>query len=124
VKSGFSLYLAGPMTGLPRWNFDAFAEACVKLRAAGWCVWCPAEQDEMLGFDPDTPPPLPPDFLEDALLRNALAMTQVHGVAVLGTTDQKSRSKGLAVELAIARYLDLPVLPANEWLASKQKGGL
>ncbi len=46
------LYLAGPMRGLPNFNFDSFAESRVKLRSLGWTVICPAERDEQLGFNP------------------------------------------------------------------------
>lgn len=37
------LYLAGPMTGLPEYNFPAFHRAAAAWRAAGWEVCNPAE---------------------------------------------------------------------------------
>lgn len=37
------IYIAGPMTGLPDWNFPAFHEAAAKWRAEGWEVENPAE---------------------------------------------------------------------------------
>lgn len=45
-----TIYVAGPMRGIPGFNFDAFARARVRLREAGWSVICPAERDETLGF--------------------------------------------------------------------------
>lgn len=37
------LYLAGPMTGLPDFNYPAFHAAAAAWRAAGWTVANPAE---------------------------------------------------------------------------------
>lgn len=48
-------YIAGPMTGHPRWNFDAFAAAAADLRAHGLTVISPHEMDLADGFDPDAP---------------------------------------------------------------------
>lgn len=40
------IYIAGPMTGLPEWNFPAFHAAAARLRARGWEVVNPAEEFE------------------------------------------------------------------------------
>ncbi len=42
------VYLAGPMRGLPLFNFPAFADAAAKLRAQGYDVFSPAERDEQV----------------------------------------------------------------------------
>lgn len=42
-------YISGPMTGLPNFNYDAFAEAASTLRSLGFSVVSPTE-----GFDHET----------------------------------------------------------------------
>ncbi len=39
------IYLAGPMTGLPDYNFPAFMKAAAYLRSQGAIVFNPAEND-------------------------------------------------------------------------------
>ena len=41
------LYIAGPMTHRPQFNFPAFAQAAADLRRAGYAVINPAEQDSV-----------------------------------------------------------------------------
>lgn len=49
------VYLSGPMTGYPRWNFDAFEDAARRLRGTGlFEVISPHEKDLDDGFDPTT----------------------------------------------------------------------
>lgn len=46
------LYLAGPMSGRPDYNFPAFREATARFRAAGWIVVSPVEVGEIFANDP------------------------------------------------------------------------
>ena|ERR1035437_5948303 len=38
------VYLAGPMRGIPKFNFPAFHKAAAKLRKQGYTVFSPAEK--------------------------------------------------------------------------------
>jgi hypothetical protein len=42
------IYIAGPMSGYPEFNFPAFFAAQKKLEAEGWKVWNPAAKEEDL----------------------------------------------------------------------------
>ena len=42
-KRSNRVYIAGPMTGLPNYNYDAVHKAAAEWRASGWEVLNPAE---------------------------------------------------------------------------------
>src|SRR5512138_2370208 len=46
ADSSLKVYLAGPMTGIPKFNFPAFHKAAAYLRSRGFFVFNPAEQTE------------------------------------------------------------------------------
>lgn len=45
VEKPYSVYLAGPMTNRPQFNFPLFFDAAKVLRELGWKVLSPAEKD-------------------------------------------------------------------------------
>lgn len=47
-----SIYIAGPMTGYPNFNFDKFYEVEEKLKAEGWIVYNPANKEDEDALDP------------------------------------------------------------------------
>ncbi|UDL14634.1 nucleoside deoxyribosyltransferase [Arthrobacter phage KeAlii] len=108
------LYLAGPMTGYPRWNFDAFERGASVLRSAGFVVVSPAETDLAEGFDPDAPPELfTREHLIAALRRDTELVLASDGVALL---DGWRQSKGALAERALARAAGIPARPLALWL--------
>lgn len=91
------IYIAGPMTGRPDFNYPAFHLAAEQLRAKGCTVENPAEND------------LPPGREWHEYLRNALTkMLTCDAVAVLHGWES---SKGAALEVHVARALGMPVKP-------------
>lgn len=94
------LYLAGPMSGLPDFNFPAFHAAAARLRAQGYVVINPAELD-----DGDT------SHSWDYYMRRDIPMLlTAQAVAVLPGWEQ---SRGATLEVTIARALGMPVLDAE-----------
>jgi hypothetical protein len=104
-----TVYLAGPMTGYPRWNFDAFDRYRDFLKSKGWMVISPADLDREIGFDPDTPH-VDADFQRAALVRDAEALHRCDAIALMPGWE---RSKGVAFELAAARFLGLREIDAT-----------
>lgn len=105
------VYLAGPMRGYPRFNFDAFAEARERLRSAGFEVLCPAENGLAMGFDPDAP--LDPQHLRDAFRWDVQAVLDADGLVLLPGWEQ---SEGASLEVHIATAIGLTAQPIDDVL--------
>jgi nucleoside 2-deoxyribosyltransferase len=104
-------YVAGPMTGLPRFNFDAFEEACDLLRAHGFHVTSPHEMDLANGFDPERDGAA---FDLNAALEEDIAAVAASDVVALlpGWED----SPGTMVEILIAEACGIPCVPLSDLL--------
>jgi hypothetical protein len=63
------VYIAGPMGGKPRYNFDAFLAAATSLRSLGVEVISPAEIALSDGFNPDSVEPVSADQYEKWMIR-------------------------------------------------------
>lgn len=93
------IYIAGPMTGLPEFNYPAFNTAAERLRGLGYEVENPAENPEphcgsWLGY------------MRMALRQLALC----DGVALLPGWQS---SRGARIEHQLATQLGLIVVPAS-----------
>jgi hypothetical protein len=87
------VYLAGPMRGIPLYNFPAFHAAARTLRTLGVTVLSPAEDDLADGFVPTpgmdvaTPTTFADNFTEDdwhdAMRRDLRTVLDVDAVVVL-----------------------------------------
>ena len=98
-----TLYVSGPMTGLPDFNRAAFHKAADDLRARGYDVVNPAEVD--LG---------PKATWEDYMRVHLATITSgdVHGLAMLPGW---RKSKGARLEGDVARAFGLPMRWCHDW---------
>jgi hypothetical protein len=104
------VYVAGPTTGLPDWNFLAFEEATWELREAGFSVTSPHERGEANGFDSTKDAELD---LRLALERDVEAVLEADGVALL---DGWEGSPSAVIESLAAQSKGAPALPIAEFL--------
>lgn len=98
-----TLYLAGPMTGLPCYNRPAFREAAAQLRGRGYTVLNPADHTLPAGKDTWA------NYMRVGLAQVLTA----DGVALLPGWSQ---SPGAQLEAHVAAGLGLPGHPWVDWL--------
>ena len=99
-------YVAGPMTGIPEHNYPAFRAAAAELRARGWSVVNPAEND----------PPCPDPTWDDWM---RISLDQVRAASLLALLPGWERSEGARLEVETARRLGIPALPLRDVLAGE-----
>ncbi|MEM9588988.1 MAG: DUF6378 domain-containing protein [Planctomycetota bacterium] len=100
-------YLAGPMRGYDRFNFDAFEQAAKELRYHGYQVLSPAEADLEMGFDPDDENALDGFSLDDAIIRDLEMILTAEAIVCL---PGHRKSRGATAERAIAAWRGIPML--------------
>jgi hypothetical protein len=106
------LYIAGPMSGYPDFNFPAFHAAEAVLLDQGYLVVNPARIDETDGWPAGAKHPedgsttIDDDSRRAFLRRDFLEMLRCDGLVLL---DGWSESVGANAELAVARMAGLPV---------------
>lgn len=111
VNGKKKIYIAGPMTGLPWYNFEAFNDAAKWLQEAGWHPLNPAEFDLRLDdFDPfsmeDASSVVSTDFLQRAMIRDVnLVMHEADAIALL---PRWATSTGAIAEYALAKWKHIP----------------
>lgn len=88
------IYIAGPMTGLPEYNYPEFNRVAAIFRERGYHVENPAENDKPTDVTPWD------DYLRDAITR----MLTCEVVVVLPGSE---KSRGAQLELYIAKRLGM-----------------
>lgn len=124
------LYIAGPMTGIPQFNFPTFDTAAEHLRSLGFEIQSPAELDdpetrEAALASPDGAPgsgAANDETWGDFLSRDVkLIADVVEGVAVLPGWET---SRGARLETFVARLCGKPVYEYQGLLASTEDAPL
>lgn len=101
-SKGFpNLYLCGPMSGLPDFNYPAFHLAAARLRALGYQVTNPAEN----GLPKDAP-------WTQHMRADIKALVECDGLALLPGHEH---SKGARVEIELALNLGITVGVIQMW---------
>lgn len=100
-------YLAGPMRGLPLFNFPAFDAAAQALRQTGRHVISPADLDRESGFDEHGN--ASPD-IRACIRRDVLAV--IDHCDTIALLPGWENSKGCAVEVALGKFLELKFIDA------------
>ncbi len=100
------VYIAGPMTGLPEYNYPAFYAAEEALTAAGHTVLNPARNGTIVGSN----------AWQQYMRLSIAQVLQAEGVALLpGWLD----SRGARLERRIAKALDLQIGPVERFLGGE-----
>lgn len=94
------VYVAGPMSGLPDFNYPAFHAAAARLRATGVHVENPAEN------------PVPECGSWEGYIR--LALAQLITCDAIALLPGWAGSRGARLELHIASELGMPVIHLDE----------
>jgi 1-acyl-sn-glycerol-3-phosphate acyltransferase len=101
------IYVAGPMTGLPEYNYPAFHHAADELKQAGYIVLNPADNEE-LNTSGQTQS-------WNWYIRHALRMLlDADGLALL---PEWENSRGAQLEVHLAHAIGMPARAVDDWLA-------
>lgn len=106
------LYIAGPMRGIPDFNFPAFDAARDRLNAAGHRGISPADSDRSLLKD--RPGAAAADLTpEECMQRDIELISMVDGIVLLEGWEYSS---GAITEIAFARFRNIPVFVEGPWM--------
>jgi nucleoside 2-deoxyribosyltransferase len=102
-----TVYLAGPMSGYSENNAPAFRRAAEDLRAEGFHVINPVELDDEIGSDHDSGSLSPREYA--AFLGRDIVRILEEDVDALVVLKDWEKSRGVALEVHVARELEKPV---------------
>lgn len=104
------IYIAGPMTGMPKKNFPAFMDAAKSMRKQGYKIVNPAELEDIQ--------PICTTW-EQCLRRDLIhILGKCYAIATLPGW---KNSRGALLETEVARQLDMQVHSVKYWLEKGDK---
>lgn len=106
MKDRPTVYLAGPMSGVIDYNFPLFHARTEVLRDMGFEVINPAELDLEAGFDP-TKDKITPEVQKAIVRRDCEAL--IDRADMLAVLPNYGNSKGTQAEIALAKWLRIPI---------------
>lgn len=108
------IYIAGPMTGLPNWNFPAFFEAETQLEVLGHQAVNPAHNDGATvqeALESAGSPEAPNNPWRWYMRRDLPQVLEVDALCVLPGWQ---KSKGASLEVHVAKAIGLPIYVLKE----------
>lgn len=106
-----TLYIAGPMTGLPENNYPAFHAAAAVLKEAGYKILNPVDNAKLK--------PVGPVDWSWWMRRSLEQIAVADGIAVL---PRWQNSKGATLEVDLALQLGMQVATVDGWIARAPEG--
>ncbi len=97
------LYLSGPMSGIPEFNFPEFEAATKMLRVQGHHVCSPVEMDREDGISPE-------NAVWGTLLARDVKTIANGGIEAICVLPGWANSKGARLEVTLGLLLDLPII--------------
>ena len=113
------IYVAGPMRNYPHFNYEQFNQVTMFLRNLGYIVFSPAEYDvnyrglDLMTMNDQSPVPT----LASCMV---VDLAEVCSSDIVATLDGWERSQGAKLEVLVAQYLKIPVVPAAELINLKR----
>lgn len=106
------VYLAGPMRGIPEFNFPAFHDWATYLRARGYEVFSPAEKGCEIEVTND------PDLQNSLAFRRKVFLLDTTYICehadIIALMPGWERSSGARAEYALAKAIGLEILPLGD----------
>jgi Domain of unknown function (DUF4406) len=105
-----TIYISGPITGIPRGNREAFADAAQRLKAAGYHPINPHDIGGIVELNMQPADPAWSDYMRPCIA----AVMGCDGIALL---PDWHKSRGAQKEIMAASWVYIPSKPLAEWLS-------
>ena len=119
-----TFYVAGPMRGIPQYNFPAFDDTTKRARARGWLVISPSDLDRGQGLDPVNDPEGVAKAIADPKIFQGICKRDCNAILALDKTRGDGmillsgwpKSTGARAEVALALWMGLKFRRASDFV--------